>query len=228
VRSTGTVCKCCPYIWGDLKDNKPEGIWNKFWDKRRKQVFNFKNGKLYGTAFYYNEKGILSEKENYKKGILHGKNIRYHDNGKTIASVVNFKNGKKEGKEKSFYSDGSLRSFGFYENGLKEGAFTLFKNGKEYKTHYCKNYLHGYSERFLAGSPDNLEAGEYHFNQKVGVWKYYSPSGKLTLEEFYPTVQEIYPFNWYSARRIKLYDKNGKIKDDKIFEDWMIGNLRKN
>lgn len=217
-----------PYIWGNLKDNKPEGIWNKFWDKRRKQVFNFKNGKLYGTAFYYNEKGILSEKKNYKKGILQGKNIIYHDDGKTIASVVNFKNGKKEGKEKSFYSDGSLRSFGFYENGLKEGVFTLFKNGKEYKTHYFKNYLHGYSERFLAGSPDNLETGEYHFNQKVGVWKYYSPSGKLTLEEFYPTVREIYPFNWYSARRIKLYDKNGKIKDDKIFEDWMIGNLRKN
>lgn len=213
-----------PYIWGDFKDNKPEGKWNKFWDRRRKQVFNFIKGKLNGTSFYYDENGVLDKTETYKNNLLHGENISYHDDGKIIASIVKFKNGKKEGKEKQFNADGSLHTFGFYKNDLKEGIFTLFKNGKKYKTQYQRGYFHGGSERFIWHT---LEVGEYHFNQKVGVWKYYSTSGKLQLEEFYPTVDEIYNWEHYSPRRTKIYDENGEFKNEQVFEDWMIGNLRK-
>lgn len=115
------------------------------------------------TWTYYDFEGNLLMREDYQKGVLHGKVIKYFPNGK-IAEVKNFKNGVQVGAWEQYYESGKPMAKGTYVNGALHGEATYyFSTGKpRLKGSYSKGRMHG---------------TWYHFTQdlkveKKEVWEY--------------------------------------------------------
>lgn len=96
------------------------------------------------TWTYYDFDGNLIMREDYQKGVLHGKVIKYYPNGK-MAEVKNFKNGVQVGEWNQFYDTGKPKAKGNYVNGALQGEATYyFSNGKpRLKGNYSKGKMHG-------------------------------------------------------------------------------------
>ena len=77
---------------------------------------NFDNGYADGKWEYY-KSNTLSELRNYSKGLLNGEKIYYYGDGKTIKEKISIKNGKADGFNTRYSSDGRLE----YEKGMKDG-----------------------------------------------------------------------------------------------------------
>lgn len=116
----------------------------------------YKNQQKDSTWKYYAEKqNMLKSIENYKDGVLHGKNIIYYKNGQMVELKI-WKNGEKDGIWKTYYPDGSLRTETKYTEGELNGFFNA----------YWQN-----------GMPEIM--GEYSSGLKENTWKYYDRYGNL-------------------------------------------------
>lgn len=90
-------------VEGDLVDGKPHGNWT-YYSERSKKPFRtaqFAHGIQVGVEEFFDEKGHIFLRSRYK-------------------------NGKKEGEEVGFFSNGTPSSHWFYKNGLKNGPFTEY------------------------------------------------------------------------------------------------------
>ena len=86
----------------------------------------YKNGKLHGTYYNFDEKGRMTFRGEYKNGLGHGLMESYNtnpfdDQAGHLAYKGNEKNGKKEGYWEWYNLDGSVnaRFAGFYKGGVK-------------------------------------------------------------------------------------------------------------
>lgn len=143
-----------------FKNDKLEGEVVRYYPKGGKAaVIPYKDGVPHGTALEWNEGGSLKISRHFENGSLNsdgkkpavvvygeghafqevqdfrmgepiGTHVKYHPNGKE-AYKVSFKEGKKEGKEQFFGSDGKLIGEGEYRNGTPIGKhFRNHENGK--------------------------------------------------------------------------------------------------
>jgi len=147
-------------------------------------------------------------------GLKQGKWIFYYDDAKTqIKQEGEYKDNKKTGVWKAYYSSGKAKSeityvknkpngyakF-YYENGnvSEEGIWKGNKWTGEYK-YFHKN-----------GNPSYV----WHYNEsgkRTGEQKYYHENGKIMIEG-----------NWQDGKEqgtIKEYDKTGKLIAEKTFND---------
>lgn len=73
-----------------------------------------------------------------------------------------YKEGKRDGKWKSWYDNGNLWSEGHFKNGLDDGKRIVYhENGNKYFE------------------------GEYSEGNKIGKWKFYDQNGNFVKEESY-------------------------------------------
>lgn len=100
---------------------------NKIWE-----IQNFQDGVREGEKIYYayysidKPKGII----NYKNGKLDGKSIRYYDNG-IIYYEQNYKEGELEGYERFYHYNGQLKQEGKFVQGKASGEFKLYSETGE-------------------------------------------------------------------------------------------------
>ncbi len=147
---------------GDYLNEKQEGTWIKYLDpegivtrlkydkkipkdsmpdlrKLMHKIFtieNYKEGIRDGEFIYFQYASYHkpSNISNYRKGKLHGKMIRYYDNGQ-IFYEQNYLDGELHGDERFYYESGQLRRSGKFVNGKASGEFTLYdEDGKLIKT----------------------------------------------------------------------------------------------
>lgn len=106
-----------------------EGEYSKFHpDGKLAAVMNFKDRKLHGRAIKYYEDGKTVRSElNYTNGKLDGKQSRYYESG-AIYKVEEFVDGKRNGLVKKYREGGKLMSEAVYKNGFAS------TNLKEYLT----------------------------------------------------------------------------------------------
>lgn len=122
----------------------------------------------------YDNDGNLSYSGSYRNEIPVGIHRMYDKTGKVINAVlynddgtrsgegIITNEGRKEGEWKYFFSDGSIRSTGNYNNNLQSGTWKFYyNNGKTEQTGVYKN-----------GKTD-------------GLWKWYFENGDLKREEEY-------------------------------------------
>ncbi|MAZ96746.1 hypothetical protein OAQ85_03170 [Schleiferiaceae bacterium] len=112
------------------------------------------------TWTYYARTGLLTQREDYSKGILNGIQLTYWENG-TVSQRIEFKEGLEDGNWIRKWEDGTLRTKGLYKAGQLEGE--------------CK---------FYEEEGKIIAKGEYHNGKKHGSW-YYFEENKLTLKELY-------------------------------------------
>jgi antitoxin component YwqK of YwqJK toxin-antitoxin module len=122
----------------------------------------------------YDVKGNLVYSGTYRDSVPVGIHRMYDSTGKVVNGYLFDNNGiklgegiitnegKKEGKWKYFYSDGSVQSSGLYSNNQPSGKWDYFyKNGKKEQT------------------------GVFKQGKTDGLWQWYYPDGTIKREEEY-------------------------------------------
>lgn len=132
--------------------------------------------------------GLLIEKYEYYlddngQKVKDGTNSKW-DNKGVIQSVVNYKDGKKEGESIS-YKPGNLIFVYNYKDDKLDGESILKDEKNTILARY--NYLNGLRDgKFQYMYPDSdgkiSGEGEYLLDEQVGTWKYYDLKGKLLAQ----------------------------------------------
>jgi len=141
--------------------------------KTARAVSYAKNGRKIAEGNYHNEKkdstwryysdfdGVLLSEESYTNGLINGVSKTFYPGG-TVAEVIQYRDGKKDGEWVQYYEDGRLKFKGSYRNDEKEGPFTgYFQNGKV-----------------------NL-SGAYRAGHKEGTWTIYEENGAVMRSDKY-------------------------------------------
>ena len=141
-----------------------------------------------------------------------------------------FKKGRIDGAKKTYNDKGELIVEEHYKNGLPEGAFTQYREGKVIRlTTYKDGKLDGKSARYTdKGQPDYETF--YKDGKKEGEWKYYDDEGKVERIETYKNDEK--NGKWWRKMvsnhgnyTTTKYYTNGK-PSGKWVEQWENGLLR--
>ena len=80
----------------------------------------YKNQLKDSTWTYYDPKGVLTQREDFKGGELHGDQITYYESG-NVAERITYEYGAEQGAWIRKWEDGTMRTKGNYVNGQLEG-----------------------------------------------------------------------------------------------------------
>jgi uncharacterized protein len=199
---------------GNYANGKREGTWTQFYPNgKRKEITEYRNGKLFGLAQYFDVDGALKKQQIFQDSVLVGKYNEYY--GKTGVPIGidptqlfidgQFENGKKTGQWVTFYEYGELAAREFYVNGLQEGPYLEYAPDGSIITEatYVKGQLDGSFKRLMNTLP--VETGTYKNGKKVGDWKRYFPGTKILEAE------EYYDQNGSKTGEWKYYYQNGRL-----------------
>lgn len=173
-----TIREKYPYTGDSYYYNKEGNILRKCF-----HINGLIEGKFYG---YYSNSYDLNYDIDYVNGVMHGKYIKYHRNGK-IENELNYIDGKIIGTTYSYHEDGNIATECTYVDGKIEGKYISYgkiyndnitieiynyvngkANGKAYK------YNYNYSQETYTLESDC----DYVNNEKDGVKNIYE-DGKL-------------------------------------------------
>lgn len=175
-----------PRYEGVFEHGKETGVFKYFDDTKAGLViatrdFSKGNNSCYVTIFdRKNNKvseGLLVNKE------YEGEWNYYHNASKIVMTSENYKNGKLHGIKKVFYDDGSLAEIINYTNGKKEGNYKRFAINEKVleDLNYKDDELHG-EATFYDSMGNVIIKGQYKNGLKSGSWKTFE-KGKLIKEE---------------------------------------------
>jgi uncharacterized protein len=191
-----------------FKEDKPVKI--ECFDATGKSLFTSEesNGAIRSRTYYAN--GTLETDGVLKDGSRDGKWLVYDPLGRVVQELM-YKDGLQSGMQKKYH-----------ENGFLKEEFTCDSN----------DIIGSYKEYFASG---NLEmSGMYNKNGRTGEWTSYYSNDSLQSKFFYsddvrvgrqffftptgrPSTDEYFNDDGQSIR-IKLYDENGKIRQDQKYE----------
>lgn len=218
-------------------------------------------GKFYGYHYFYNplpiDDGEYWEPSNgygfksyfittydidYVNGVIHGKYIKYHRNGKiqnelnyvdgkiyneniTIENY-NYINGKANGKAYKYnynYSQETytLKSDCDYVNDERNGVKNIYEDGKLYRTitykNNKKNGLSTYIGKTKYGNGYYIQIEKtYKDGKRNGVNKYYNDLGQITMTKEYKN-DSCYNVTYYYSTGVKKESINIKYDNKTIY-----------
>ena len=130
-------------------------------------------GDLKVIRSYYENGTVETEVTIDKDSIRHGLGKKYYPSG-SLKFEVDFFNGRKQGQEKGYFENGSLRYISWYKDGLEDSVAIWY-------------YMDGSIE-----SIDNWRKGKlvgeqlkYHQNQNLKFYSYYDPTGEPVYRRIY-------------------------------------------
>jgi len=166
-----------------FKDDKPVGEMKRYHPTGGVRVITYHDRESTKTrARFFWQNGELAARGNYIDNQRDSVWLYYSFNAKSVSRRVEYDAGKQNGKEQSFYPDGSLAEEIIWENGLKNGHWKQYFNSGQLKsiTTYVNNKLEG---SFTAFEPDGKTSieGVYRNNVSDGDWKRYDEKGDLVI-----------------------------------------------
>lgn len=122
------------------------GVWEFHKAGRITQRANYKNGLLDGEYITYFKNGLPSSISNYKNGKLNGKWILYYDNGKK-AGIRTYNNDIIIDSLLLYYDNGKIMQQSFYKNGKESGLSKMYYQSGKLKCiiNHSNNNLKNYS-----------------------------------------------------------------------------------
>ncbi len=195
-------------------DGTKDSLWENYSpDGKISFKGSYKDGKKDGLWIYYFADGNVEQKGRYREDLPNGEWVWYYPNGQ-IRRQENFYKGKYEGEVKDFDEDGNLtqdRNYAFntqegksyyfigdheekgeMQNGLREGKWTYYFNGKK----------KAFVGKFKDGFPEGKHKYWFGNGRRAYVMKY--KNGKLhgKMIEYIETG---------GVNHVYIY-KNGRIK----------------
>lgn len=195
-------------------DGKRHGKWQKKYDNSDQLRYEgtFEHGKEIGEfKFYKPNSGKIPtaikmfSKDNdsvqvkyytargkvISQGKMLGKDrvgiwVYYHRGSTKVMMTEEYKRGKLDGEQKTYFENGQLTEKTVYENGEKQGKRIVYSEKgvmiKEFT--YENDQLHGVTKYYDANGDVQIE-GNYKRDRKDGVWNYYE-NGKLIEQKRFP------------------------------------------
>ncbi len=193
------------------ENGKRHGVWKKnYANKRIRYQGTFNHGKETGVFKYYSaaqsefpivvkkfdvngvsqvelydNKGVLLSrgKMNGKKRI--GKWEFFHEDGKTMMSVENYKSGQLDGDYKTFYKSGKPTEVAYYKNGKLDSVYRKYSiKGHLYQHfHYKDGKLNGKVVYYNRKTGELTTKGEFKNDKKVGTWENYVDGELISTEQ---------------------------------------------
>lgn len=164
---TGTCVSCYPSMSIEEKLNfvvgKRQGVDTSYYKSGCLQsIQSYQIGLQDGpTYIFYDSSNRVQYEIWYHNGQLHGPSIQF--NAKALPDTLMYKhynNGKLDGVQRTYFSNGKIRKISTYKDGLAEGAQIT------------------YNAAGLKESELSFKAGK-----KNGTWNYYFDSGKIARTE---------------------------------------------
>lgn len=122
-----------------------------------------------------------------KKGRKHGENIFYYDDSFAVKESAEYSHGKKHGKYKEFFEDGSVQKRGFYKKDLPHGEYIeLWENGKAKIKGTHKNGLrHGVWQMWHKNGEKHSSPITFVEDAIHGHVEIYDENGNLFFHNYY-------------------------------------------
>ena len=126
----------------------PKIITSKAYNKKTKNVLEFKNGNGYTREYYSDFDSFKFERE-FKNGIRNGKGTEYDCEAKLIFEGE-YLNGEKNGKGKELFYDGSAKFEGefFYGERNGKGKEFFYDGSVKYEGEFLEGKRHGKGKEY--------------------------------------------------------------------------------
>lgn len=172
------------------------------------------NLSLYSQTDTYQGKTVnVTDGSNLKQGLW----VKFATNDKTkVLEEGNYKDNKKEGIWKEYYSNGNLKSEITYVNNKPDGYAKLYyESGKLSEEGMWKGikWVGNYKYYHENGKP-KYEFAYTDDGKRTGKQKYYHENGKIAIEGEWKEGKE--------AGLIKEYYPDGSLKTEKNFNDGIL------
>jgi antitoxin component YwqK of YwqJK toxin-antitoxin module len=131
-----------------------------------------KNGYHEGTWVEHYYSSLVGSIINFKEGKMNGKHIAYYDKGNAVMIESQYKNDALYGSYKEYYISGNIKKEGYYSEDLKPLNVTE-KNRDSLSSQFPNISI---PKDFFPLFPISL---------KNGTWKYYSENGELIKKEIW-------------------------------------------
>lgn len=116
-------------------------IYSTWENGQYKSIINYKKGYADGLATYFNEDGKLMERVYFKLGIKNGMDKIYYDN-RTIKIWAQYNNGQLDGWQNFYTSEGKQQGKAYYKQGkLTDGYCILMKNKRRQKINITREQM---------------------------------------------------------------------------------------
>lgn len=128
---------------GKYLNQLKEGTWQFFSDSEEGLLISdeeYLNDKRNGSLRIFYPDSTVAEMINYKNGIKNGEWIKYYPDG-SIIFRTNYVNGKLNGNFEAFFKDGKLEVSGRYKSGLRDGLWMI--NNKDGSPRFRVEYADG-------------------------------------------------------------------------------------
>ncbi len=181
---------------GIFKNGLRDGQWTSFHPNgKRKELADYRDGKLFGPARFFDVNGFLVKDMIYQDSILVGKYTEYYGSTEKefyvdpsqVKLEGNYAGGKKAGQWLTYFPEGELAVREFYVDGLRDGPYFEFdpQGNVMAEATAVKGQFDGVYKTF---SLPNVvyQSGTYKNGEKIGEWKSFFPGTKIPeSEEFY-------------------------------------------
>lgn len=173
---------------GNFVNNQKDGCWTGYAnDGKLIRIENFKNGIRHGITIEIDQRGYLVSEMYYVDNLLEGTAKKYFY-GTNPASVIDYHQGKINGKKKIYYenSAGKLMEESEYKDDSKNGPSNFYTiSGDPIAEYlYVNNQLQGIQKTYYPGKKLMSEQ-EFKDNIENGFYKEYYENGKLKAEGMY-------------------------------------------
>lgn len=142
-------------------------------------------GYVYDTVRRYHWNGALSNEHDTKYGIMHGAYHSYYEDGKPMCSMT-YQDGKEQGIQTLWTSDGHLHSRRMFENGERHGTTFEWYNDQQLcsREEYVLGKRHG---EYIEWHRNGVKWKErtYENGEIVGSVKEWGEDGELRYETYY-------------------------------------------
>jgi antitoxin component YwqK of YwqJK toxin-antitoxin module len=178
-----------------------------------------------GVARWMDKKNALETGEgiylqsvfNYKDGRTEGKQTTYYENGQ-IESEYFYVGGNKSGDEKEYHENGQLKSRVTYENGIKDGLEIAYnQDGKIVReANWYRGNKHGLELVYTEDGKRIIKKVNWDMNMISGPYEEYWPNGNPRLISSYKDNNNQGDTKYYykdgTLKILQKYDNHNIVK----------------
>ena len=145
-------------------------------------ISNYRNGVLDGPRYEFDDKGSLTSATEYSNGVKEGTEVKFA-NGIKIQEDV-YRNGRKNGKSVSYYTDGSLKAEGTYVDNVRDNEWNWYYPASEGRNikRLTETYDYGKLKSIKGQYPDGSKERKAELVNGNGDFEQYYNNGTIKLK----------------------------------------------
>jgi uncharacterized protein len=197
---------------GQFVNDQKDGNWISYGANGNfSKLEVYSKGMRDGIYIEIDQRGYLVSEMYYKNNLLDGTAKKFFY-GTNPASVIEYKEGKMNGKKKVYYENaaGKLTEESSYTNDIKDGPSNFFSSiGDPIAEYMYRNgLLEGIQKTYYPGKK-LMNEQEYLHNIEQGLYKEYYENGSVKMEGKYE--------NGLKSGKWSEFGEDGKLKADGMY-----------